>query len=114
MKIILVLLVANLFEANPCKDVIHITPEKLFSGKETITIQQGTPLTDEQEPIIVFNEKQWLSLSDKSECSISIITRTTQQHVANHFGRLDLNSGHYPISQLSGFVQARPQVAGAQ
>lgn len=106
MKIIFVLLVSFL-EANPCiTDVLHITPEKHFSGKDSITIQQGTPLIEQQDPRIAFGEKQWIASNEKISCPQACI---------NHYftdtrsGSFDHHSGHRPVSQLSGFVQRRPQ-----
>ena len=109
------LLITKSFEANPCiADVIYnITPgNKFFSHEQAkVTIQQGNPLTDEQEPIIVFREKQWLSLSDKIVCP-SLFTQRTQQilFVTEQFDFSD----HHPIVSQSGFVQKWPlKVTGA-
>lgn len=104
-----VLLITKSFEANPSiTDVIYITPgNKFFSYEQAkVTIKQGNPLTDEQEPIIVLSKKQWLILSDKIVCP-SLFTQRTQQIL---FANKQFNfSDHHPIVSQSGFVQPRPQ-----
>ena len=93
MKILFVLLV-YFFEANPTPSIneLIMPGNTIFSKKQAkVIIQPGNPHTDKQEPIIVLSEKQWLSLSDKSDCPTPI-TRTQQQHVVKtHFGSLDPN-----------------------
>lgn len=111
MKTVLIclLLITKSFEANSCiADVIYnITPgNKFFSHEQAkVNIQQGNPLTDEQEPIIVFREKQWLSLSEKIVCPQPFLRFATNQF-DKQLDSSDHHSGnHHPVSQLSGFVQ---------
>jgi hypothetical protein len=75
-----------------------------YTPCDVVYIHQGTPLVGMQDPL-------WIAPIDKIVCPNPIIKKTTKQ-----FEISDHNTGHYyyPTSQLSGFVQARPQVAGAQ
>jgi len=61
----------------------------------------------------------WI-IQPTNEQNLVSLLRTDEKHpaafVINGFVETisDHHSGYYPVSQLSGFVQARPQVAGAQ
>jgi|GEM_PF-6330248 len=76
-----------------------------YTPCDIVYIHQGTPLTDEQAPIIVPEMEHWISLSEKIVCPQPFLTFATNQF-DKQLDSSDHHSGnHHPVSQLSGFVQ---------
>jgi len=71
------------------------------------------PMSHESPPIIMTYDPLWI-IKPANEQNLVSCLYAVEKHQADFNGFVETFSGHYPTTSQSGFVQARPQVAGAK